>query len=77
MKYRSMVPLNSARDVERPEQRVRLHRLSADARTLANRLGIWDGDTISQVRARVEQHMKLMNAEQRRNLLAAIASCAL
>lgn len=77
MKYRSQVPLLSARDVERPEARIRLHKLSADARALADRLGVWDGDTIQQVRYKLEQACQLMNAEQRRNLLAAIASCAL
>lgn len=72
-----MVPLNSARDVKRPEPRVRLHELSPEVQKLAERIGIWDGDTITQVRMRIEDHLTLMNAEQRRVLLQQIAELAL
>ena len=72
MRYRSVVPLNSAPDIEKPIPRVRLHKLSHEARLLADTLGIWDGDTIAEVKKRIEQLMKTLNENQRRALLANI-----
>lgn len=77
MKYRSQVPLLSARDVERPEPRIRLYRLSDEARAVCAQLGLQDGDTLADVRAAAERTFYRLNADQRRVLLERIAELTL
>jgi hypothetical protein len=69
MKYRSVVPLNSAPSASDEVPRVRLHRLSEGARDLCIQLGIYDGSTIPEVKELIEFHMKHLNENQRRKLL--------
>ena len=66
MKFRSVVPLNSAPDAGR---RINFYGLSRDAERLLDMLGILHHATIAEAMAIVENKMKLMNVAQRQETL--------
>lgn len=70
MKYRSVVPLNSA-----PDAGVRINRfqMSPEAAALLDELKIPDGLSIAELAAEFEHKMRLMNPEQCRRLLQLMA----
>lgn len=71
MRYRSVVPLRSAPDVDEIP-RVRLYKLTPEVASLCNAIGIYDGDSLNIARVRIEAHMKRLNDDQRRKFLLEI-----
>lgn len=70
MKYRSVVPLNSAPDVVR----LRQYAMTREAMDFFLDMGIMPDDTMAFVALQIENRMKLMNEDQRRATLAKLNS---
>ena len=71
-KYRSVVPLASAPDVERPSIRLRYERLDNTTRRLIDDLGIWPDASIAEARRCIETRLQTLNVQQRSQLLQRI-----
>ena len=71
-KYRSVVPLASAPDVERPSIRLRYERLDNTTRRLIDDLGIWPDASIAEARRCIEARLQTLNVQQRSQLLQRI-----